>query len=97
MCIRDRVSGEDRIDDQLAEARDREDLLGQHRAGQKRAELQRAQRDDRRQRVAHRVLEHHGPFVQPLGARGADIVAAERLQHRAAGMAHDHALSLIHI
>ena len=35
------VAVEDRIDDQLAEARDGEDLLGQHRAGEQLAEQQR--------------------------------------------------------
>ena len=50
------VAVEHRIDDQLAEAGDREHLLGQHRARQQRAELERAERDDRDQRVAQRVL-----------------------------------------
>src|SRR3954454_22529472 len=48
------VAVEHGVYDKLAEARDGEDLLGQHRAREKRAELERAERDDRRQRVAHR-------------------------------------------
>ena len=43
-ALHDRVVAvEHGIDDQLAEARDREDLLGQHRARQQRAEIERAQ------------------------------------------------------
>ena len=74
-ALHDRVVAvEHRVDDQLAEAGDGEHLLGQHGARQQRAELQRAQRDDRRQRVAQRVLQDHDALAQALGARGAHVV-----------------------
>ena len=57
-ALHDRVVAiEHRVDDQLAEAGYREHLLGKDRAGKQRAEFQRAQRDDRNQGVAQRVLE----------------------------------------
>ena len=68
------VAVEDRVDDQLAEAGNGEHLLGQHRAREQRAELERAERDDRRQRIAQAVLQDDDALAQPLGARGADVV-----------------------
>ena len=66
-ALHDRVVAvEHRVDDQLAEAGDREHLLGQHRARQQRAELERAERDDRHQRVAQRVLQHDAALGRPL-------------------------------
>jgi hypothetical protein len=66
-ALHDRVIAiEYRIDDQLAEAGYREHLLGEHCAGKQRAEFQRAQRDDRNQRIAQRVLEHDDALVEPL-------------------------------
>ena len=50
------VAVEHAVDEELAEARDGEDLLGQHRAREQAAELDGAERDDRDQRVAQRVL-----------------------------------------
>ena len=82
------VAVEHGIDDQLAEARNRKNLLGQHRARQQRAEFERAQRDDRRQRVAHGVLEDDRAFGKALGAGGADVIAFQHLQHGAAGVPH---------
>ena len=82
------VAVEHRVDDQLAKTRNRKDLLGQHRARQQRAEFERAERNDRRQRVAHGVLENDRAFGKALGAGGADVVAFQHLQHGAAGMPH---------
>src|SRR5438105_6031124 len=47
------VAIEHRVDDELAETRNCEDLLGQHRPREQRAELERAERDHRGERVAH--------------------------------------------
>ncbi len=89
-ALNDRVVAvEHGIDDELAEAGNGEDLLGQHRAREKLAEQQRRERDDRDQRVAQRVLEHDGARHKALGARGPDIVGTQDAEHGAAGMAHE--------
>ena len=40
--------------------------------------------DDRQQRAAQRVLDHDRPVRQAERARGADMVGAQRFDHRAA-------------
>ena len=44
---------------------------------------------DRHRRVGQRVAHQHAQLGQPLGARGADVVLAERFQHRGARDARD--------
>ena len=85
------VAVEDRIDDELAEARNGEDLLGQHGARQQRAESSAPRVMTGVSALRRACLQHDALFGQALGARGADIVALQRLQHGAAGMAHEHA------
>src|SRR6516225_1411625 len=67
------------IDDQLAEARNAENLLGQHGAGKQSSEFERTERDDGGERIAHGMLQDDGTLRQSLGAGGAHVVA---VQHR---------------
>src|SRR6185437_4558605 len=60
------IAVENRIDDELAEAGDGEDLLGEHRARQQRAEFERAERNHWRQGVAQRMLDDDAPLEQAL-------------------------------
>ncbi len=91
-ALHDRVVAvEHAVHQHLAEAGDGEDLLGQHGAREQPPELDGPQRDDRDQRVAQRVLEHHQPLGHALGPRRAHVVGAEDLQHGAARVAHHHA------
>ena len=50
---------EHRIDNQLAEAGNGEDLFGEDGAREQFAKQQRRQRDDRQKRIAEGVAEHH--------------------------------------
>src|SRR3954464_5334797 len=64
------VAGEDRVDDELAETADGEDLLGQHGPRPELAEEERGEGHDRGQRVAQRVLQDPadaGQAVDPGG------------------------------
>src|SRR3954465_8423768 len=54
-----------RLDRQAPEAGDHEDLLGDHRARDQRAELESHHRDDRQQAVAHRVADDRLPVAEP--------------------------------
>src|SRR5271166_3618662 len=83
------ITVEHGIDNQLAETRNVENLLGQHRAGKKRSEFERAERDDRGERVAHGMLEDDRALHQSLGAGGAHIIALQHGEHGAARMAHE--------
>ena len=65
-----------------AEARQPEDVLGDDRAAEQRAEVDAELRDDRRQRAAQRVAVDHAPLAHALRARGADVVLAEHVEHR---------------
>ena len=71
------VAVEDGIDDEFAEAGDREDLFGEDGAGEQGAEFEGAEGDDRDEGVAQRVVEDDGPFAQAFGTGGADIVLFE--------------------
>ena len=78
------VAPQHRLEGEPAEARPVEDRLDQDRAGQHVAELQAEHRDHRQQRVAQRVLVEHDAVGQALGARGADEVRAQHVEHRRA-------------
>ena len=78
------------LDRQPAEAGDAEDRLRDDRTGDERAELEADQRRDRDQAVAERVPADDLPLAQPLRARGAHVVGAERVEHRRAHLAHQH-------
>src|SRR5438046_8861232 len=61
------VAIEHAVDDQLAEAGDREDLLGQDRAGEQRAALERAERNTSGQRIANGALGDDDGFGETRG------------------------------
>ena len=75
---------EDRLVDRLAHARPGEHGLGDQRAREQAAERERQDRQHRRQRVGEGVAPQHAALGRALGAGGADIVLAQRLDHRAA-------------
>src|SRR6476646_7318271 len=82
------VAIEDGVDDQLAEARNRENLFREHCTRQERPEFKRAERDDGGQRVAHGMLEDDRAFVEAFCARRPHVIAFEDLQHGAARVTH---------
>src|SRR4029079_1126776 len=74
----------DRLDDEEADARVREDVLDRDRPADDVAERERDERDDREHRVPEPVLPDGCPVRQALRAGGQDVVLAERLEHRGA-------------
>src|SRR3989454_10100494 len=64
-----------------AEAGQGEHGFQNDRARHEVAELDPGHRDHRDQRIAEGVLADDRSLVQPLGARGADVVLAQHLQH----------------
>src|SRR6185295_16700128 len=82
-----RVVGEDRGDEQRADARHAEDLLGDDGAAENRRQLQPDQRDHRDHGVPHHVLHDHHALGEPLGARRRDVVEPDHVQHRGAHVA----------
>ena len=82
----DQVALVDRLEHQPAEARQVEHVLDDDGAGQQEGELQADDGQHRDQRVAQRVPPQRLPPAQALGAGGADIVLAQRLEQR---RAHD--------
>ena len=70
-----------------AEAGQPEDVLGDDRAAEHRAEVDAELRDGRRERAAQGVPVGHAPLAHALRARGADVVLAEHVEHRAARQA----------
>ena len=78
------VAAQDRVDRQAAEARNREHALGDDDAADQQRDADADHRDDRDRGVAQRVPHQHVPGGEALGMRGADVVLAQRLQHRRA-------------
>ncbi len=78
------------VHQQAAEAGPVEDRLHHDRAAQQKAELQAHHGDDRDERVAQAVLEHHGALVEALGARGAHEVLLHHLDEGGAREARHH-------
>src|SRR5579862_9183068 len=74
-------------EEEVADPVEREDGLGDDRAAEQCAEVDRGDRRDRDQRVAEDVLHDHLPLRHALGAGGADIVAVDHVQHRGAHVA----------
>ena len=66
-----------------------EHRLGQHRAGQGNGHEQADDRQQRDHHVAQRVLVDHEALVQALGARRADVIGADNLEHGGARQAAD--------
>ena len=80
-----RVVGEHRVDEQRADARDAEDLLGHDGAAEHGRHLQRDERHDRDQRVAGDVPARHRAVGQALGAGRRHVVEPRHVEH---GRAH---------
>ena len=62
-----------------------EDPLGDDRAAEQAGQVDAGRGHDRRQAGAQRVLADDDALTQALGARGADVVLAQGLEHLVAG------------
>src|SRR3954470_14088973 len=69
----------DRVEGQAADAGDVEDRLGEDGAAEQDAEVQAEDRDDRRDRRAHAVLEDDASLPEALRAGGAYVVLVEHI------------------
>nr|GEV65417.1 hypothetical protein [Tanacetum cinerariifolium] len=78
------VAGADGFDQPLADARPGEDRLGQNRTGQQCADLQAEHGQNRDQRVAQAVNEHHARRRQAFGTGGPHVVFTQDFEHRGA-------------
>ena len=74
------VALEDRVDHQLADARQGEDLLDDERAADEVGDVDAEHRDGRDDRVPQRVPDEHAALGEPLRARGRDVVRLEHLE-----------------
>src|SRR5450631_357834 len=81
------VAGHDRLDHHAADPRQREHLFDDDGAADRRAEKDAGGRDDQDQGVAQRMLADGPPLAEALGARGADVVLAENIEHGRTGHA----------
>ncbi len=86
---RDKIAVEYRIDDQLAEAGDREDRFRNDQAPEEPGDNQAARRDDGNQGVFQRMAENDQPFFQSLRISGANVVGLKRFQQTAAHHPHE--------
>ena len=68
------------VDREPPEPLDIEHALGDDRAADEQGDVETEDRHDRRQARAQPVLEDHLALGEPLGARRADVVLAERLE-----------------
>src|SRR6266850_6657598 len=75
------VPRNDRVDAEGAEPRHGEECLHHDRAADEEPHLQAHHGHGGDQRVLQRVLEHHRPLAQALGARGGDVFRADDFQH----------------
>src|SRR5438105_7749669 len=74
----------DRIDGQLADALAGEDGLDDDAAREQASGLEADDRDDRDERIPHRVAQDDRPAREALRARGADVLEAHHLEERRA-------------
>src|SRR5499433_1185824 len=81
------VAGADRVDQHLAEPGPGEDGLGGHGSVERDRHEDADDRQQRDHHVAERVLVDDQALVLALGARGADVVLADHLEHRRARQA----------
>ena len=80
----EQVAVGDRLEDEPAEAGQREHLLDHDRAGEQVGELQAHHGEHRHHRVSQHVAPEHAARRLALGARGADEVLAQHVEHRRA-------------
>ena len=78
------VAARDRVEHERPHAGPGEHRLGDDGAGQQLADLQAEHGRDRDERVAQAVAQHRDTLGESLGARGADEVLAEDLEHAGA-------------
>src|SRR5207302_2106151 len=71
-------------DEEVPHSVERENRLGDDRAAEQRAELERGDRDDGNKRISDDVPEDHQPFRQSLRTGRAHVVAVDHVQHRRA-------------
>src|SRR5215471_15964519 len=76
-----RVVGKDRTDQQRADTGNAENLLGDDGPAEHRWHLQRHQRHDGNERVAHDMLDDDLALADPLGARGRDVIQPDYVEH----------------
>src|SRR4051794_8446538 len=76
------VPAADALDQPFADAGPGEDRLGQDGAAEQRPDLKPDHRDHGDQRVAQGMQPDHAQAAETLGARRADVVLAQYLQHR---------------
>src|SRR3954463_14769926 len=69
----------DRVVGEPPDAGDVEDGLGEDGAAEQDADVDACGGDERGDRAAHAVPEHHAPLAQPLRARSADVVLGHHL------------------
>ena len=79
-CTTGKVALEDRVDHQLADARQRVDLLDHERAADEIADVDAEHGDGRDDRVAERVTHEHARLRQALRARGGHVFRLEHLE-----------------
>src|SRR5471032_2182942 len=76
------IAPADGVDEPLTHARPREQRLGQHSAGEQRADLEADHGHHGNERVTQRMHDHHASRRKPFGARGADVILAQHFEHR---------------
>src|SRR5919197_1539268 len=74
------VTVSDRLDEELAEPVEVEDLLGHDEPADEERELERDDRDDREQRVAQRVPDDDEALAYALRPRRAHVILAQHLE-----------------
>ena len=68
-------------DRELAEPGQAEDGLGEERSAEREPDVHSENRDDRQQRISDHVVAEHPALGGALGARGANEVLVQRLDH----------------
>jgi hypothetical protein len=82
------VAPADRLDQEARDAGDVEHRLGNDQSADQKSRLDPDHSDNRQNRILQRMLKIDRGLGGAFGARGADIVLAQHLQHRGAGDAH---------
>ncbi len=83
------VAAQDGIDREAAEPGNGEYALGDHGAADQERDADADDRHDRHRGILERMHEQDAALADALGARGADVVLLQHLEHRRAGDAGD--------
>src|SRR6478735_1591765 len=81
------IEGVEALDEEEADAVEREDGLRDDRAAKQRAEVEGGDSRDRNQRVAEDVAHDHPPLRHALRTSGTHVVAVDHVEHRGAHVA----------